>query len=154
MPDLDQIPAASNGTPLDVLMGYLSETTEVERWAWAKWGGKGHADFDAIKARIADIRERYCTRRVIAPELTASYGNDPDTDPKHVRVLEVRQIHRDRVRIVTMQSGAPEMGVIEDGETVTFPTQYEYSLLLVGGQWRLNPRTADFGDLGKVKGLL
>jgi hypothetical protein len=145
----------STGSPDQVVLAYLAEMKRAEIWA-NRQGKDGDYDWDAIRARLSRIREKFTTPRVIAQELAVGFGDPPQHDPDKTRVVEVKATRRDRALVVTMERIDGGMQ-FEDDPTDEPPLEmrHEHRLHLINGEWRLNSRVVnDLDGEPRIRGLL
>jgi hypothetical protein len=144
------ITRGTNGTPDEVVLGYVADMKQTELWAkrWASRKPEGEWDWTPVRTRLDAVRERYCTPRVLARPVVVGFGDPPQNDPDWPIVTEVRMTRRDRAVVVTKEREAFD----DDWDYIP---RYEYRLHLIGGEWRLNSRVLDDQDGGsRIRGPL
>jgi hypothetical protein len=94
-------------------------------------------DQDAVEAAwsgLERLRQQWCTRTVIARlDRKASFGNQSEFNPDGLEVLSMQTASNDEVTLRTR----------EYPFDAGLPTDYDYTLRLVDGQWRLDGRATE-----------
>jgi hypothetical protein len=143
-------PADRNGrTPAQVVREYVAlrrewDLSTAERATGLKRGDSFDPerlidfDQDAVEAAWLDLdrlRQQWCTPAVVARlDRRASFGNSSEFNPDGLVILGVGQASDDEVRLRTREYPFHDAGR---------PTDYDYRVRLVDGEWRLEDRAAE-----------
>jgi hypothetical protein len=135
-------------TPAQVVREYLAlrrewDLSTAERASGLKRGDAVdpdrpiHLDQDAVQAARSDLdrlRHQWCTPAVVARlDRRASFGNSSEFNPDALVILSMRQASDDEVRLRTR----------EYPFDAGLATDYDYTVRLVNGEWRLDDRATE-----------
>lgn len=143
--------ADRNGrTPAQIVREYVALRREWDLATWERVSGmkRGEPIFDpapldfdlgaerAAWSELHHLRQQWCTPEALERlHPRASFGNSSEFSAE-VEILDVRQASDGEVTLLTREYPF-------DADGTRLPTEYEYAIRLVHGEWRLDGRSSE-----------